>query len=281
MSYDIYLSYSGRASYLLCPKKYWFGYLCEEKLPRDPRNTLFGTVQGKVFEWFYVRAAWAEPDPVKTTMSFVEPAMKWTFEHEKWDPDQDPALVANIREGVTDLVPSTIDVIRTNRLISPATRCEYNLQLDCSHEGYDFLVRLGGKADFLHVFPTGNWIIDGKASSYREKYVDIEQVIWYGVQHYLKFHVAPARLGFLYYRFPKDPLQWVDFTEESIRNSLKTTFETAKKIRLNMFDPTPSFECKRCDFRPRCPEGQKFLTDRSVDQERSRIVDSAFEFDRV
>lgn len=280
MAYDLYLSYSGRATYLLCPQKYWFSYVQkDEKLERDPRNTLFGTSIGKVFEWFYVKDLWAQPDPEAAALALAEAAMQWTFAHEKWDPQTDPFLVQKIRSDLQDLIPSTVGVIRDHKLVSPATRAEFNLQLDYYHPKHGMTLRIGGKADYLHVFQTGNWIVDGKSSAHRDKYVDVEQVIWYGVQHYLKFHQAPARLGFLYFRFPKDPIQWVDYDENSIRDSLDQTFEVAKKISLKMFDATPSLECKRCDWKPRCQKGRDFLADRSLDRPGNRLGETFLDLD--
>ncbi len=281
MDVDLYLSYSGRRTFLLCPYKYYHRYDAETPVTRDVRKSLFGSVMGKLFEWFYMKDVWARPDPEATLLGMTESAMEHIFINEKWDPASDPHTVAAIRRDVKEYVPTTIDAIKTHKLISPATRAEFSLQVDYKSPKHGMTVRIGGKVDFLHPLPLGSYIIDGKGTSYREEYTDTAQLIWYATQHYIKFHKAPARIGFLYYKFPKDPVQWVSYDEHSIRNCLDTTFEVAKKIRLKMFDPTPSLECKRCDYRPHCPKGQEFIADRSLSGVDNRITNSTLDIDLI
>ena len=111
-------------------------------------------------------------------------------------------------------------------------------------------------------------LLDGKASKHREKYVDSEQLIWYAVQHYLTYHIAPTKLGFVFWCFPEDPVKWVVYDNRAIRDSLDKTFEVAKV----------SAECKRCDFISRCEDGQKFAQKNKVDP-ADRIDNSVFEIE--
>jgi len=50
MSYDIYLSYSGRKSYLVCPLQYKYRYILKDKSRGDPRGSIFGSAIGRVFQ---------------------------------------------------------------------------------------------------------------------------------------------------------------------------------------------------------------------------------------
>jgi hypothetical protein len=138
-------------------------------------------------------------------------------------------------------------------------------------------VKLGGRADFIHGTGRENlWIIDGKASKHREKYVDSEQLIWYGVQHYVKFHAFPNRLGFLFWSFPADPVSWIEFGPDDMRKSVDKTFEVAKKIRLKQFEATPTSECYRCDYKDRCDDGKRWIANRKMET-GGRIESSIFD----
>ena len=91
MAYDLYLSYSGRKTYLICPRRYHFSYILKDRSGRDPRKALLGLTIGKIFEWFYDRRAWGTADPVLTTMSYIDDATRVIFEKEKFDSNSDPA----------------------------------------------------------------------------------------------------------------------------------------------------------------------------------------------
>lgn len=274
-----YLSYSGRQAYLTCPKQYWFQYIKKVRVQRDPKSSLFGSTIGKVFEWFYERSVWVEGNAVQKSLNFIDTAAEEIFLEKEFNPNSDPEFVEKLKEDLKKFIPPTIDVIRKNQLLSPNSRCEVKLHVNCESE--DLKMRLGGYADFIHYINKDQvWILDGKGSKYREKYVDSEQLIWYATQHYIKYHVAPTRLGFLFYRFPDDPLKWVHYDADSMRRSISTTFDVAKKIRLEVWDPKPSTQCHRCDFSPKCDEGSKFITSRRV-QSGGRIKDSMFDIEPV
>jgi hypothetical protein len=98
-------------------------------------------------------------------------------------------------------------------------------------------MRLGGRADFIHG-PKPLWIVDGKGSVHREKYVDSEQLIWYALLHYIKHHVAPDRLGFLHYRFPDDPCNG-SFTMTGMRSFWTRPMPSLVLILGVLFDPSP------------------------------------------
>jgi len=280
MGYDQYLSYSGRKAYE-CPSQYQHRYILKTQVPRDPRTSFFGSMIGKVFEWFYERSVWADPDPEAVAVSLIPEAVRFVLQDEGFSRSQDPTYVANVEEEVRDLVPKGVGVIRDHRLLSPNSRAEIDLTVNYTSQKHGMTVRLGGRTDFVHYqSPEDVWILDGKGSRHREKYVDSEQVIWYAVQHYLKYRVAPSRLGFLYWRFPKDPVQWIEYDEQSMRDSLDRTFDVVKRIRLKMFDPKPSSACHRCDYRPHCSEGTRYLAERRVET-GGRIESSVFDLEQV
>jgi CRISPR/Cas system-associated exonuclease Cas4 (RecB family) len=279
MSLCEYLSHSGISCYKVCPKKYEFGYILKAfKRARDPRDSMFGSIIGKVFEWFYERKAWSKPNPIDTTLSYVDAAINQIFATEQFLPISDPGYVTTLRNDLDTYIPAGIDVIRKNRLLSPTSVAERDLTQDYVRGGKK--LRLGAKIDFIHPFNDEIIIIDGKGSRHRDKYVDSNQLIWYATLYYLYYGVAPSRLGFLYWRFPSDPLQWIDYNEDDMRKSIETAFDTANKIHLNMFDAKPSSACKLCEYSFSCPEGREYIATTRSDSD-NRITDSVFDLEQI
>ena len=280
MSHDIYLSYSGRRFYIDCPKEYWYKYVVKDKTRIDPRGTFFGSAIGKVFEWFYENQVWAMKDPVASSRAMIDPAIDVTFRHDGYRPDSEPDLRREIREDMWNLIPAGIEAIKKFGFLTEDSRAEVDLSVTIGHKDYDFTLRMVGWADFIHGHGDNRWIVDGKGTAHREKYVDADQVIWYALLHYLKFRVAPSRIGFLYWKFPEDPVEWVKYDGDDMRRVYIETFEVAKRIRLEMFDPTPGERCPRCDHRNQCDEGRQYLADRQVEA-RNEINTSMFDLEQI
>ena len=273
---NIYLSYSGRKSYQVCPRKYACRYVTREVSKRDPRSSFLGSTAGVIFEWFYSNQIWADPDPVGKCVSLIDTAIDYTFAREKWDPHEDPTVRGNLQVELSKMVPDGIEIIRSNGFLTPYSRAETDLTVTVQRADSNLSIKMGGRSDFIHgQSPNDVYILDGKASRHRDKYVDPEQLIWYAAQHYIKYHVIPSRLGFVFWAFPADPVMWIDFNGNDLRKNVDTTFDIAKKIRLKMFDPTPTEECYRCDYQSKCDDGIKYLARRRLET-GGRIEDSIF-----
>lgn len=261
-----YLSYSGRKSYCTCPKHYKFRYILRTPSLRDDRNTYLGLTIGKVFEWFYSRELWKAPNPCQACLDAVEEAAADTFREKKFDPSSDPSVRVILETEAKALVPGGVEIIRAHGLLTPLSRAETDLTTVAQSEKHGLTLKLGGRADFIHGSGRDNlWILDGKASKHRDKYVDSEQLIWYGVQHYVKYHIFPTRLGFIFWSHPSDPVTWIEFGPDDFRRSIDNTFETVKKIRLKQFEATPSSECYRCDYQSECDEGKRWIANRRLE----------------
>jgi hypothetical protein len=272
-----YLSYSGRQSYLLCPKKYEFRYIKRIKTKSNPKDTMFGLVIGKLFEWFYNKKLWSYP--TKTFLSLIEPAIDEISTQEGFNIRQtDPKFVSDLIIDLNTYVVSTLQIIKNHHLLTLNSKSEINLTTNYYSPKYDMTIRLGGRADFIHYKDGESWILDGKGSKHRERYSDSEQLIWYAVQHYILFHTAPTRLGFLFYRFPDDPIKWIEYDSDSIRKSIDVTFDVIKKVNLKMFSASPSTECRLCEYKLKCEEGTKFLASKKVE---TRIKDTFLDLDPV
>jgi hypothetical protein len=277
-----YLSYSGRSCYVKCPKMYEFRYIKETPVFRDLRGSMFGSAIGKVFQWFYDERLWATPDPVHSCLVLIDRAISEVFKEEGFDPTSDPGYRASVRHDMSVFIPSGIETIRRLRLLTPYSRAELNLNVLYGNERYGMTMKLGGRCDFVHSQDRMNvCIVDGKASKHREKFVDSGQLIWYAVQHYLKYHVAPTRLGFIFWAFPDDPVKWISYSSKDMMDSLDLTFEVGKKINLKVFNATPSGECHRCDYRDKCEEGRKHLAARKKESGGGYIESSIFDIEPV
>ncbi len=276
MKEPFYLSYSGLSTYRLCPRKYKFQYVDRRRMDVDPKNSLFGIVMGKLFEWFYQRRAWASVNPTSALLSWADAAVAEAYAEKKFCREDDEYFHVSLRNDVETYVPTTVDVIRRHKLVTPGSVAEFDLTQEYTRK--DVTIKLGGRCDFLHRDHTVT-IQDGKGSKYRDAYADSTQLIWYATLHYLKYGVAPDRVGFIFWRFPAEPLQWVDYTERDMRDVLDLSFTTEEKVRLKVFDPSPTAACRRCDYSSLCPEGKEFME--SVKVEAPRIESSIFDFDQV
>lgn len=273
---SFYLSYTGRKTYLTCPKKYWFRYVMRMPDISDPKNTLFGSAIGKLFEWFYNQKLWSRSDTNNRLVFLTDSAVRDCLRSSNLDVNDYRDLIVKTKEEIEHLIPKIVQVIKDHRLLTSCSRSEVDLTVDCTN----IKVKLGGRADFIHGTGSAVWILDGKGSLHREKFVDSEQLIWYALQHYMKFHVVPARIGFLYYKFPDDPIQWISFDEKSLRNSVNMTLEVVRKIKTDSFASAPSGECHRCGYRPKCDDGMKYLAARKL-ATGGRIQDSIFDLESV
>lgn len=273
MGYDAYLSYSGRKIYLTCPKKYKHRYIDNLVPEFNPQNVMFGSVIGRIFELFYEKRLWMAPDVDQRMLSLIEPITAEIAKEKKFDPAADPQFTRQLSTDLERYVPAGMQTIRKHRLLFLDSRAEVKLNVVHQMEGLRFMI--GGRADFIHRDGDEIWILDGKGSKYREKYIDIEQVIWYAVQFYLKYHVVPTRLGFIHWMFPEDPLQWVMFDADTLRGSLNKTYRSIQKIRNKEFDPKPSNECERCDYKDSCKEGKQYIAAHCIEK-GSRIESSVF-----
>lgn len=279
MSYLMYLSYTGRKTYLSCPYKYWFRYVKKQEAMDDPRKALFGMAMGKVFEWFYNKKFWADSNPENKCLEAADLAIDDVCDEKRFDTSINHEFVAELRGDLRKLIPSIVKTIREHRLLNSGSRSEVDLTVVHTSKQHGLTLKIGGRSDFVHG-PIPVWIVDGKGSVHREKYVDAEQLIWYAVQHYLKYHVAPDRLGFLHYRFPDDPIQWIVYDEKAMRSNLKKTFDTAILIKNEAFDAKPSGECHRCEFHMFCQDGTKYLASRRV-ANGGRVESSIFDLESV
>jgi CRISPR/Cas system-associated exonuclease Cas4 (RecB family) len=265
-----YISYSSFKCYNTCPKKYWFSYISKPIIDRDPRNALFGLAIGRIFEIFYNENLWKREDCDVYVLNLIDTCIGYACSEKRFDVSSDQSFLDQIKSDLLCFVPKSMSVIRKHKLLSMNSHSEVKLNVDYSYNNTK--IKLGGRADFIHYIEDQVWIIDGKGSKYREQYTDTDQLVWYAIQHYLKYQKAPARLGFWYYRFYDDPIQWVQYDADSMRSLLSKAMNTISNINSGKFVASTSFNCEMCDYKKICDDGKKFLSfeskQSSLDMER-------------
>ena len=268
----MYLSFSGFKKMDECAYSYWNGYVNKTKIEGvvdDRLGSIFGSVIGAVFEDFYNMRLWKAPEPRAAVYARVEPnltkvlheettttsewrkagVLLWRGDGEGQSPKGLYADRAELEADIRDAVGRGISAIKHDRLLGP--RADAEVKLDYTVKGH----KLGGRADFIikRVRFHDLCIIDGKGSKWRDKYVDLRQLLWYGMLYKLRTGEVPDKLGYLFWKFsPPESLDWMDFSPEDLDEMLATVLATIKKIgELKASLPaSPSFEAARKVFMP-------------------------------
>jgi hypothetical protein len=257
------------------------------EVPDNRINMLYGTVVGAIFEAFYTDRIWLRSGVEAILLALVDDILNQTIDREQqkggrfdWkDKKANYKSIADLRADIVAAIPRGIAIIRYHRLLGRESAAE--VKLDTWVDGHI----LGGRADFImrRVKPHEDLVIlDGKGSRWREQYVDPQQLWWYALLYHLKNKVLPDRLGFVFWRQePERSLDWVDFDLAAL-NDLKAgalsaiehielaksafAFQNNESERTGViqrdFSVQPSRECKFCEFRPACTEGEKFVSSR-------------------
>lgn len=270
------ISYSGRKIYLECPKQYEFRYIKKPSIERDISSSIVGSTIGVIFEWFYNREIWKSSNVYEELADLIDPALRQAYKNSKHDFNHDAYSLYN--EDLKALIKNGLSIIRSNRLLKDENSAEVDLTVLKRHG--DLIIKLVGYADFILRDSREIIIIDGKAVADYDKYTDPEQLIWYGLQHYMKYRVSPDKLGFLFWRNPENPLKWIDFNEDDYRNSLRTTLKVVDNIINKKFQETPSSKCKLCTYRPICDVGNQYITDMDFKSGRNILENSIFDIEK-
>jgi hypothetical protein len=245
---DVYLSYSGYKKNDSCSFAYWNSYINHTAVPPDDRlGSVYGSAIGTVFEHFYNKEWFRKKgskafmlDQVERIVAMIlrdetspkwgRPGglLKWKGEGEGQNPKALYADRGELISDVRDSVVRGIEIVKHHKLIG--TQADAEVKLDSTVNGH----KLGGRADFVikRISPHKDLVIvDGKGSKWRDKYIDPEQVKWYGMLYRRKFHRVPDRLGFLYWRCePENSVDWVHFVEDDFDELLERVLTAIQEI---------------------------------------------------
>lgn len=276
--YDFSISYSAYKLYRSCPLAYKHRYILKSKSDHDPRDTMFGSIIGKLFEWFYQEKLYLRAHPVNALLELIPQAKDEVFINEGYVRGSDSSYESSLSDLLQRFVPTGVEIIRTHRLLTPTTAAE--LDLSVVHQFKDYSVRLVGRADFVHYFESGCVIVDGKASKHRDRYVDSTQLVWYALSHYLKYHVPVNQTAFLYWCFPDNPISYVKYDANDMRNLLSDIKSVSDRVRANEFESSVGDNCRRCAYRNQCNFGQEYLSAKRSEN-IVRINDSVFDVESI
>lgn len=252
----IRMSFSSKSTYDTCPAWFEFKYIKKSYAFQDPKNTMLGNVIGTYFEWFHTYRLYDVDWQGRMKRDVDSSIMKNT---EKINIDDYRDFLDSIRETCYDLIPKGVDNIKKNGLMAPFAQAEADLAFTYEHPSRAFPIQFLGRADFVYYHSkTDVRIFDGKASKYRHKNVHEEQLKLYATLFYLKYHVAPTQLGFIYWYFPKKPIDLVYFDADDLVGMINSCYKTAEKILDREFRAKPAGHCHICPYLGQCNSGQEY-----------------------
>jgi len=286
MSKKYWLSYSGFDTYKKCPKKYHLSRVLKEDppgLPESRHNALVGSVVQRVYEDFYNKEVWRAGQGTSQRLLDLTHTYFYEWLGERDDKNnlknpvnwRDPSCRMTQEEALAlckEMVIKTLTAIKREKLLGPYAQSEVVMRVQFQGNYY-----LYGKVDFLIRKADGTiLLLDGKASKHRDKFVDKDQVLFYGMAFHLQHFKIPDKMGFLYYHFADDPelsLEWVPSGKEEFERINLDLLNAFGGIRRKEFKatPTPSY-CKYCPWEAVCPERQAQKNERANTIRENRVA---------
>jgi len=277
----IYISYSGKKTYLQCPLKYKYIYINRLAIKGDRTAAIRGIVIDNLFEKFYNDKLYIKNQKEKNfgLESYVDYVIDRVFEKEALLPEDNVEFRYRLKQETIAKIEPTLETIKKHKLIKDNSKSSVNLSTHIRVSKFSDTVKLVGIADFIHGYGKSVWILDGK--NYMKKEADLDQLLFYATLYAFKYKVVPSRLGFLFYMFKDDQLQWVDFNEDMLRESFNKTIHVISEIRKGKFHPKPSVSsCANCKFRHICEHGKAL--DEEIRLEKGILVESSlFDLEKI
>ena len=255
----MWLSWSAYKQKNTCGKQYRLDRVSDREPPvRDSRhNAAVGSVTQAVFEDFYNDEMWKDrkdliPRLRDKAEDFYEDFLEdnyidWNDFTCRFDSQYEPL------KEIHEIIPKVVRGIGREKLVGPYAVSELEMKVpfgeDYLYGFMDFIIRQ--KDDTLI-------LLDGKSSRHYDKYTDPEQLYFYALMFFLRYHKVPDKLGFFYFRFADDPdkaIQWFDVDKEKLRDMRTKIEATLTSIHNREFDanPVPS-HCRWCQWEQVCDE---------------------------
>jgi len=270
------ISFSSKKVYDTCPAWYEFKYIKKEYTYENPKNTFLGNTIGKYFEWFYSENLW-QNDWYKRLDHDISRTLEENSRN--FDKEQYKSMIDETRLKLYELIPRGVDTINTFKLVAPVVTCEQVLNVTYSHPSRPFPIKIKGRSDFIYYYSKDDIrIFDGKASKYRHRNVDKEQLILYALMFYLKYHVIPSQLGFIYWYFPKKPIDMVYLEEGDLNRVLDDLYRLATRLQDGDFKPNPAGHCYICPYSDRCISGKEHL---KVNKKHLPVMSKEFDLEII
>lgn len=239
---------------------------------KSDHHALMGIVIGNVIEKLYNNELWRDPPTLSARLlAILDEEFQYRIAKTYIDWQNSPPkteLYAVCREGVEGFIKT----LKANRLLGPYARSEVELLAFANK-----YTPIGGRADIIiRRDDTGLSILDGKNAQTKGKYTNPDQLRWYAMCFFLAHKEFPARLGFVYYRYPygktvlddqgvpvldeqgkekiEQGVDWVSYEKDDLKTLVGRAIEARKGMDKERFDATPTPQnCKFCDYETVCP----------------------------
>lgn len=252
----IRMSFSSKNVFDTCPAWFEFKYIHKTVAFEDPRHTLLGNTLDTYFDWFY-KFKLHEQDWSTRLEADLDCALDLNTRNFSAEDYGD--FIRTTRDKCLELIPKDIAILKSNGIMAPRVYTQYDLEYVYDHPKRSFPIRFLGKADFILFHNNQDIrIYDGKASKYRHKNVHPEQLKLYAMLFYLKHHVVPSQLGFIYWSFPNRPIDYLYLESDDFGRLLNDCYKVAERIMDRDFTPNPAGHCYICPYVGQCKQGQDF-----------------------
>lgn len=238
------ISYHTYAMLRLCRYRYQLSVVDKKKpaMPEDNRNAIFGHITQRLFEHFYVQewfrlgkgATQKLYDELPATMREQLAKNPCLWEHR--------SEIELLERDCQDAIPKFIKAVREYALIGEKNQSEVSLCYPISKE-----FNITGRADFLIHKGKDLILLDGKGTKYGDKYLDEDQLLYYGVIFRQLKMRRPTRAGFWLWR--EANIKWIDFSEERLEELYTKIKEVLFFVQKRDFGANPSTKaCKFCPY---------------------------------
>lgn len=217
-----------------------------DKLPSprfdDNRKAIFGFVVQRLFERFYVEE-WYRLGRNATQKLYNELPGVMREQISKhpciWEHRSEIEI---LEKDCQDAIPKFIKVVREMGFIGERNQSEVLLEYPISQQ-----FMLTGRADFLIAKSSDLFLLDGKGTKYGDKYLDEEQLLYYGViMRQLKMRV-PTKVGFWMWR--DSEVKWIDFSDARLEELYTKVKEKLFQIQKQDFAANPCTQsCRFCPY---------------------------------
>jgi CRISPR/Cas system-associated exonuclease Cas4 (RecB family) len=246
------LSFTTFSLYGKCPLRY---RLKRDKVkpvkPVDEYNTVYGSVLQKVLEHFYNDEIWKRGKEVRSILKDITPPVFYKIIRVKsilWG-DHDVGKDALLQECI-DSVDPLVDMVKRYELLGEYAKSEVPVPCYVSNTQ-----QIYGRIDFVIKRKGLLYILDGKSSKSKDKYLDKNQLLWYALSYYLLYKKMPDHLQYWFYRFPDDAIKDVPFTVDQLKTLKEEILDVIESIARHKFKATPSSDaCFFCEYKDECKD---------------------------
>lgn len=258
---DIVLSFHGFKDYQECPERYKFKYIDRRK-PKElenKKNAFFGTLCADLFDLWVKQGIHTAPEDTWQDWVVSNAHTVGTDIVSKnfiiWDHEDE---YKELLQLAAHCLPKCFSALANDGFLSKAVKSEVNPGKLEIESGF----KITGRIDFIAPKDGTIYIIDGKTSKTRDKYLDSRQLYFYFLMVKAFFgEKVPVKVGYQYIRYGDIDIYEVDPTIlAKFMVELKDTFSN---IKAQKFEATPSYNsCKFCSYREECDSKKNWEMDK-------------------